>query len=130
MKLVRKDKVINILEDILNTDKGLTFYDEYAAKATKAIEAIKDLGEEPARSVLAWESVSTGYRCPCGYVADAYYSYCPNCGSIMHLKAFWRFNKAPTGPYVGTYSCSRCDRWGYSPTPYCCNCGSEMTEVK
>lgn len=136
MSLISKETVISDLEECIelaDTHKqfGETFYEGYVAGLARAIGEVRGMDEVSARSVLGWEKLplSSSYRCKCGHVGG-YNNFCPSCGALMRMQAHWKYLKAIGESNRDVYICSKCGNTEFASSPYCADCGSEMTEDK
>lgn len=134
MSLINKEQILDTLvEDIDNATAqfGEEFQRGIKAGLAQALAEIRNIGEVPARSVLGWEQIYSGvYRCACGNEWKSYTNFCPKCGALMRMSAYWSNLKITGEASRDVYICSKCNHHEFSPTPYCSYCGSEMAEEK
>ena len=136
MDTISKESVLSDLYTCINLADshkqfGTTFYDGYVAGLSRAICEVRNMPEVPVRSVLGWEHISlNSYRCACGNEWKSYTNFCPKCGALMRMSAYWSNLKITGEASRDVYICSKCSHHEFSPTPYCSYCGSEMVEDK
>lgn len=134
MSLINREQILDTLvEDIDNATAqfGEEFQQGIKAGLAQALAEIRNIGEVPARSVLGWEQIYSGvYRCACGNEWKSYTNFCPKCGALMRMSAYWSNLKLTGEASRDVYICSKCNHHEFSPTPYCSYCGSEMAEER
>lgn len=134
MSLINREQILDTLvEDIDNATAqfGEEFQQGIKAGLAQALAEIRNIGEVPARSVLGWEQIYSGvYRCACGNEWKSYTNFCPKCGALMRMSAYWSNLKITGEASRDVYICSKCNHHEFSPTPYCSYCGSEMAEER
>lgn len=134
MSLINRERILDTLvEDIDNATAqfGEEFQQGIKAGLAQALAEIRNIGEVPARSVLGWEQIYSGvYRCACGNEWKSYTNFCPKCGALMRMSAYWSNLKLTGEASRDVYICSKCNHHEFSPTPYCSYCGSEMAEER
>ena len=134
MSLINREQILDTLvEDIDNATAqfGEEFQQGIKAGLAQALAEIRNIGEVPARSVLGWEQIYSGvYRCACGNEWKSYTNFCPKCGALMRMSAYWSNLKITGEASRDVYICSKCSHHEFSPTPYCSYCGSEMAEER